>query len=62
MYDDPTHIRAHEIKVRLNDHELALVDALAGFNRQRRAALMRELLMANVRRVEKETIAQQQAI
>jgi predicted transcriptional regulator len=52
MYDDPTHIRAHEIKVRLNDDEMALVDALARFNRRQRAAFVRELLMASVDRLE----------
>lgn len=52
MYDDPTHIRAHEIKVRLNDDELALVEALARFNRRQRAAFVRELVMASVKRME----------
>lgn len=57
MYDDPTHIRAHEVKVRLNDEELALVDALARFNRQQRAAFVRELLMASAQRVHEEVTA-----
>lgn len=52
MYDDPTHVRAHEIKVRLNDDELALVDALARFNQRQRAAFVRDLLMASARRLD----------
>lgn len=54
MYEDPTHVRAHEVKVRFNDDELALVDALARFNRRQRAAFIRELLMASVQRLDDE--------
>ncbi|HEX7112730.1 MAG TPA: ribbon-helix-helix protein, CopG family [Mizugakiibacter sp.] len=54
MYADPTHVRDHEVKVRLNDDELALVDALARYNRRQRAAFMRELVMASVRRYEQK--------
>lgn len=52
MYDDPSHIRDHEIKVRFNDHELALLDALARYNRRQRAAFVRELVLASVDRIE----------
>ena len=55
MYDDPTHIRSHEIKVRLNDEELALVNALARFNQRQRAVFMRELVMGAVARLEDES-------
>lgn len=61
MYDDPTHIRSNEIKVRLNDDELALVDALARFNKRQRAAFVRELLMDCVQRVDHERTAQRRA-
>ncbi|MEO5811568.1 MAG: hypothetical protein ABIU96_04030 [Rhodanobacter sp.] len=61
MYDDPTHIRSHEIKVRLNEDELALVDALARFNRRQRAAFVRELLMASAARIAKEVSSQRDA-
>lgn len=57
MYDDPTHIRGHEIKVRFNDDELALVNALARFNQRQRAAFIRELLMDAVGRLEQEISA-----
>ena len=53
MYDDPSHIRDHEVKVRLNDAELALVDALARYNQRQRAAFVRELLMASVQRFDR---------
>ena len=53
MYDDPSHIRGHEVKVRLNDAELALVDALARYNQRQRAAFVRELLMASVQRFDR---------
>lgn len=55
MYDDPTHIRDHEVKVRLSDAELAVVDALARYNRRQRAAFIRELVMASVSRCETQS-------
>jgi len=58
MYDDPTYIRANEIKVRLNDHELALVEAMARFNHRRPASFVRELLLASAKRMESEATAQ----
>ena len=48
MYDDPTHIRDREIKLRLNDAELDLVDALARYNQRQRATFIRELLVSNL--------------
>lgn len=61
MYDDPTHIRDHEIKVRLSDAELAVVDALARYNRRQRAAFIRELVMASVARCEAQSTDTNQA-
>lgn len=61
MYDDPAHIRDREIKVRLNDEELAVVDALARYNRRQRAAFVRELVMASVARFEAKGNEQQHA-
>lgn len=61
MYDDPAHIRDREIKVRLNDDELAVVDALARYNRRQRAAFVRELVMASVARFEQQGNEQSQA-
>jgi len=61
MYDDPAHIRDHEIKVRLNDAELAVVDALARYNQRQRAAFVRELVMASVARFEQQASGQHAA-
>ncbi|WP_458068666.1 ribbon-helix-helix protein, CopG family [Rhodanobacter sp. BL-MT-08] len=61
MYDDPSHIRDREIKVRLNDEELAVVDALARYNRRQRAAFIRELVMASVARFEAQVTEQPKA-
>jgi hypothetical protein len=61
MYDDPAHIRDREIKVRLNDDELAVVDALARYNRRQRAAFVRDLVMASVARFEQQGNEQTQA-
>jgi len=48
MYADPTHIRDNEVKIRLNDDELAVVEALARFNQQQRAVFVRKVLLAGV--------------
>jgi hypothetical protein len=61
MYDDPTHIRDHEIKVRLSEAELAVVDALARYNHRQRAAFVRELVMASVARCETQSTDKNQA-
>lgn len=61
MYDDPAHVRDREIKVRLNEAELRVVDALANYNGRQRAAFVRELVMASVARIEREGNAQSQA-
>lgn len=61
MYDDPTHIRDHEIKVRLNDDELAVVDALARYNQRQRATFIRDLVMASVARIEADRSEQTRA-
>lgn len=61
MYDDPAHIRDHEIKVRLNDDELAVVDALARYNQRQRATFIRDLVMASVARIEADRSEQTRA-
>jgi hypothetical protein len=48
MYADPTHVRDNPIKVRLNDDEYAVIEALARINKRQPAAFARELLMAGV--------------
>jgi uncharacterized protein YeeX (DUF496 family) len=45
MYADPRHIRDHEVKVRLNEDELHLLEALAQYNQTQRAVLARELIL-----------------
>lgn len=49
MYADPTRIRNNEITIRLSDRENALIDALVEFTGGQRAAIIRELLMEQVR-------------
>ena len=45
MYADPKHIRDHIVKVRLNDAERRLLDALAEFNGSQPATFAREMLL-----------------
>jgi hypothetical protein len=49
MYGDPALIRVHTVKLRLNEQENALVDALVDYTGQQKAALMRDLLLEQVR-------------
>lgn len=48
MYADPSHIRDHVIKVRLNDAELGLLEALTRFNQAQLAAFARDLILAQL--------------
>ena len=51
MYQDPTKIRSHVIKLRLNDAEATLIDALVGYTGEQKAALLREMLLDQARLV-----------
>jgi hypothetical protein len=51
MYADPSLIRDHVVKLRLNDGEAALVDALVAYTGQQKAAFLRELLLEQARSV-----------
>ncbi len=51
MYADPSLIRDHVIKLRLNDSEAALVDALVNFTGAQKASFLRELLLEQARLV-----------
>lgn len=51
MYADPSLIREHVVKLRLNDDEQALVEALVNYTGQQRAPLLRELLLEQARLV-----------
>lgn len=45
MYSDPSLIRDHVVKIRLNDNEAALIDALVAYTGEQKAALLRSLLL-----------------
>ena len=51
MYTDPSLIREHVVKLRLNDPEAELIDALVNYTGQQKAALLRELLLDQARLV-----------
>lgn len=55
MYADPTHLRNKVIKVRLNDDERDLVDALARVNKTQPAVLLRELVLQGLALFEQES-------
>jgi predicted DNA-binding protein len=46
MYADPSKIRDNVVKVRLNDAELKVLEALTRYTGEQKAALMRELILA----------------
>ena len=45
MYSDPTKIRSHTIKIRLNDEEHRLIDAYINYTGEQKAALLREIIL-----------------
>lgn len=45
MYTDPSLIRSHVVKLRFNDREAALVDALVNFTGEEKAAFIRSLIL-----------------
>ncbi len=51
MYVDPTLIREHVVKIRMNDPEAALIEALVNYTGQQKASLLRELLLEQARLV-----------
>lgn len=61
MYADPTHLRNKVIKVRLNDDERDLVDALARLNKTQPAVLLRDLVLRGLDLFEQERSEQQHA-
>lgn len=54
MYDDPKHLRDHEVKVRLDEETYELLKALANYNRQQKSVFARNLLIAELERLIKE--------
>ncbi len=51
MYADPSKIRDNVVKVRLNDAEAQLLDALVTYTGEQKASLIRELLLEQAHRV-----------
>jgi hypothetical protein len=49
MYADPTLIRDHVVKIRLNDQEAELINAWVNYTGQQKAALLREMLLEQAR-------------
>ena len=51
MYSDPSLIRDTVIKVRLNEPETELIDAVVKYTGQQKSTLIRELFMSAARKV-----------
>lgn len=51
MYANPADRRENEVKIRLNDAELELLESLAKYNRAQRAVIARELLLTAITRI-----------
>lgn len=51
MYADPSLIRDHVVKLRLNDDEAMLVDSLVNYTGQQKAPLLRDLLLEQAKLV-----------
>ena len=51
MYQDPSKIRNHIVKIRLNDDEAALIDAIVNYTGEQKATLVREMLMQQAGKV-----------
>ena len=45
MYADPSLIRDHVVKLRLNDNEAELINAWVQYTGQQKASLLREMLL-----------------
>lgn len=45
MYTDPTLVREHVVKIRLNDNEAELINAWVNYTGQQKAVLLREMLL-----------------
>lgn len=49
MYTDPTQLRQHVVKIRLNDREAELLNAWTNYTGQQKAVLLREMLLEQAR-------------
>lgn len=45
MYSDPTLVREHVVKIRLNDNEADLINAWVKYTGQQKAVLLRDMLL-----------------
>lgn len=45
MYQDPSLIRKHVVKVRFSDREIELINALVNYTGEQKAAFIRDLVM-----------------
>jgi rRNA-processing protein FCF1 len=59
MYAEHTHLRNKVIKVRLNEDERDLVDALARINKTQPAVLLRDLVLERLERIERAEAREQ---
>lgn len=59
MYAEQTHLRNKVIKVRLNEDERDLVDALARINKTQPAVLLRDLVLERLERIERAEVREQ---
>ncbi len=50
MYTDRKHLKNNEIKARFDDDTIVLIQAIARINRMQPAVLVREVVMAEIRR------------
>jgi len=62
MYAEHTHLRNKVIKVRLNEDERDLVDALARINKTQPAVLLRDLVLERLEALESREKRNGQAI
>lgn len=49
MYTDPSFVRDHVVKIRLNDLEADLVNAWVNYTGQQKATLLREMILEQAR-------------
>lgn len=49
-YQDPKHLRDHEVKIRFDEATMNTIDGLAFICRKQRAVLLRELILEEIRR------------
>lgn len=52
-YDIRHHVKDREIKLRVDEHTYALIEALAQYNRTQKAVLVRDIVEAELERMAK---------